>query len=140
MTNAFAYPCQKALKKYADNGEIALINKDIERAKQGVMTFSKEVKKYMLRFIHERYDGDQEVTTLIEVLKKWSKYQSFNYLEIFQLQDECYFWYDFLSAYAVFKIIAMEYGFKDQDDALKTLIRLVKLDETVFNDYPYLTK
>lgn len=49
----------------------------------------------MLQFIHARYDDNQEVMSLIEVLRKWSKYETFNYLEIFQLQDECYFWYDF---------------------------------------------
>ena len=54
MTNAFAFPCQKILKKHSDDEEIALILKDIENAKQGVMTFSKEVKKYMLQFIHAR--------------------------------------------------------------------------------------
>lgn len=95
MTNAFAFPCQKILKKHSDDEEIALILKDIENAKQGVMTFSKEVKKYMLQFIHARYDDNQEVMSLIEVLRKWSKYETFNFLEIFQLQDECYFWYDF---------------------------------------------
>lgn len=54
MTNAFAFPCQKVLKKHSDDPEIAAIIKDIENAKQGVMTFSKEVKKYMLQFIHAR--------------------------------------------------------------------------------------
>lgn len=91
MTNAFVFPCQKILKKHSDDEEIALILKDIENAKQGVMTFSKEVKKYMLQFIHARYDDNQEVMSLIEVLRKWSKYETFNFLEIFQLQDECYF-------------------------------------------------
>lgn len=81
----------KILKKHSDDEEIALILKDIENAKQGVMTFSKEVKKYMLQFIHARYDDNQEVMSLIEVLRKWSKYETFNFLEIFQLQDECYF-------------------------------------------------
>ena len=79
MTNAFAFPCQKILKKHSDDEEIALILKDIENAKQGVMTFSKEVKKYMLQFIHARYDDNQEVMSLIEVLRKWSKYETFNF-------------------------------------------------------------
>lgn len=138
MTNAFAYPCKKILKKHSDDEEIALIIKDIENAKQGVMTFSKEVKKYMLQFIHARYDDNEEVNALIDVLKNWSKYESFSYLEIFQLQDECYFWYDFLHAYGAWKVIGKTYGFKDENDALKTLIRLVKLDETVFREYPQL--
>ncbi len=138
MTNAFAYPCQKILKKHSDDEEIALILKDIENAKQGVMTFSKEVKKYMLQFIHARYDGNEEVNALIDVLKNWSKYESFSYLEIFQLQDECYFWYDFLHAYGAWKVIGKTCGFKDENYALKTLIRLVKLDETVFREYPQL--
>ncbi|MGN0744923.1 MAG: hypothetical protein ACI4MZ_06635 [Christensenellales bacterium] len=138
MTNAFAFPCQKILKKHADNQEIALIIKDIENAKQGVMTFSKEVKKYMLQFIHARYDDNEEVNALIDVLKNWSKYQSFSYLEIFQLQDECYFWYDFLHAYGAWKVIGQTYGFADENEALKVLIRLVKLDESVFKEYPEL--
>lgn len=135
MTNSFAYLSEKAFKNNADNPEIALIVKDIENAKQGVMTFSKEVKKYMLQFIHQRYDGNEEVSALIDVLKNWSKYQSFNNLEIFQLQDECYFWYDFLHAYGVYKIIGEKYGFKDVDQAFSVLVRLVKLDESVFKEY-----
>lgn len=135
MTNAFAYPCQKLLSKHKDDGEIALVLKDIDNAKQGVMTFSKEVKKYMLSFIHARYDGNEEVTALIDVLRQWSKYQSFNQLEIFQLQDECYFWYDFLHAYGAWKVIGDKVGFKSEEDALRVLIRLVKLDETVFKEY-----
>ena len=138
MTNAFAYPCQKSLKKHSDDEEIALILKDIGNAQQGVMTFSKEVKKYMLQFIHARYDDNQEVNALIDVLKNWSKYESFSYLEIFKLQDECYFWYDFLHAYGAWKVIGKTYGFQDENDALNVLIRLVKLDESVFKQYPEL--
>ena len=138
MTNAFAYPCQKILKKHSDDEEIALILKDIGNAQQGVMTFSKEVKKYMLQFIHARYNDNQEVNALIDVLKNWSKYESFSYLEIFKLQDECYFWYDFLHAYGAWKVIGKTYGFQDENDALNVLIRLVKLDESVFKQYPEL--
>lgn len=138
MTNAFAYPCQKILKKHRDDEEIALILKDIGNAQQGVMTFSKEVKKYMLQFIHARYDDNQEVNALIDVLKNWSKYESFSYLEIFKLQDECYFWYDFLHAYGAWKVIGKTYSFQDENDALNVLIRLVKLDESVFKQYPEL--
>ena len=112
MTNSFAYLSEKVLKNNADKAEIALIMKDIENAKQGVMTFSKEVKKYMLQFIHQRYDDNEEVASLIEVLKNWSRFQSFNNLEIFQLQDECYFWYDFLHAYGVWKVMAEKSGIK----------------------------
>lgn len=135
MTNTFAYNCEKLFKKYGDDPEIALIKKDIENAKQGVMTFSKEVKKYMLKFIHDRYDNNEEVNALIEILRKWSKYESFSYLEIFQLQDECYFWYDFLHAYGAWKIIGKQRGFKDSDEALEVLVRLVKLDDGVFQAY-----
>ena len=138
MTNAFAYPCQKILKKHSDDEEIALILKDIGNAQQGVMTFSKEVKKYMLQFIHARYDDNQEVNALIDVLKNWSKYESFSYLEIFKLQDECYFWYDFLHAYGAWKVIGKTYGLQDENDALTVLIRIVKLDESVFKQYPEL--
>lgn len=138
MTNSFAYLSEKVLKNHADNPEIALIIKDIENAKQGVMTFSKEVKKYMLQFIHERYDNNEEVAALIDVLKNWSKYESFNSFEIFKLQDECYFWYDFLHAYGVWKIIGEKFGFNDPEHALKVLVRLVRLDDSVFKDYPAL--
>lgn len=138
MTNTFAYSSEKVLKSHADDPEIALILKDIENAKQGVMTFSKEVKKYMLQFIHQRYDNNEEVSALIDVLKNWSKYQSFNSLEIFKLQDECYFWYDFLHAYGVWKVIGDKYGYKDMDEALTLLIRLVKLEDAVFKEYPEL--
>ena len=126
------------MKKHSDDEEIALILKDIGNAQQGVMTFSKEVKKYMLQFIHARYDDNQEVNALIDVLKNWSKYESFSYLEIFKLQDECYFWYDFLHAYGAWKVIGKTYGFQDENDALNVLIRLVKLDESVFKQYPEL--
>ncbi len=138
MTNTFAYLSGKVLKNNSDDSEIALIIKDIDNAKQGVMTFSKEVKKYMLQFIHQRYDGNEEVNALIDVLKQWSRFQSFNSLEIFRLQDECYFWYDFLHAYGVWKIIGMKYGFADADSSLATLVRLVRLDESVFKEYPEL--
>ena len=138
MTNTFAYLSGKVLKNHSDDSEIALIIKDIDNAKQGVMTFSKEVKKYMLQFIHQRYDGNEEVNALIDVLKQWSRFQSFNSLEIFRLQDECYFWYDFLHAYGVWKIIGMKYGFADADSSLATLVRLVRLDESVFKEYPEL--
>lgn len=138
MTNAFAYLSEKALKANGDNAEIALIIKDIDNARQGVMTFSKEVKRYMLQFIHERYDGNEEVSALIEILKKWSRFESFNKLEIFQMQDECYFWYDFLHAYGVWKLIGEKYGFADEEDALVKLVRLVRLDENIFKEYPKL--
>lgn len=138
MTNTFAYNAEKVFKKYGADKEIALIKKDIENAKQGVMTFSKEVKKYMLRFIHERYDNNQEVKALLDILKNWSKYQSFSDFEIFQLQDECYFWYDFLHAYGVWKVIGKQYGFSDMDESLGVLVRLVKLDDSVFAQYPTL--
>lgn len=136
MTNAFAFPCQKVFNRHKDNPEIELILKDIDNAKQGVMTFSKEVKKYMLSFIHARYDENDEVNALIDVLQKWSKYQSFNNLEIFQLQDECYFWYDFLHAYGVWKVIQSVYGFEDEEQSLRLLIRLVRQDVEVFKEYP----
>ncbi len=138
MTNVFAFPCQKALKKHSDDPEIALIMKDIANAQQGVMTFSKEVKKYMLQFIHARYDNNEEVNALIDILKQWSKYESFSFLEIFQLQDECYFWYDFLHAYGAWKVIGKTYGFSSEEEALQILVRLVKLDESVFKLYPEL--
>ncbi len=138
MTNVFAFPCQKALKKHSSDPEIALIMKDIANAQQGVMTFSKEVKKYMLQFIHARYDNNEEVNALIDILKQWSKYESFSYLEIFQLQDECYFWYDFLHAYGAWKVIGKTYGFSSEEEALTILVRLVKLDESVFKLYPEL--
>ena len=135
MTNTFAFAAGKVLKKYGSDAEIALIIMNIENARQGVMSFSKEVKKFMLQFIHARYDDNEEVKALIEVLRRWSKYESFNSLEIFQLQDECYFWYDFLHAYGVWKVIGKNYGFKDADESLRILVRLAKLDDSVFKEY-----
>ena len=140
MTTAFSFPCQKVLQKYAKDPDSAPIMKDIANAQQGVVTFSKDVKKYMLKFIHERYDNNEEVNTLIEILKHSGKYESFNFLEIFQLQDEAYFWYDFLNCYALWKIIGKTYGFMDSDDAIRVLVRLVRNDMTIFNDYAELTK
>ena len=55
-----------------------------------------------------------------------------------ELQDECYFWYDFLHAYGAWKVIGKVYGFKDEEEALTILVRLVKLDESVFKMYPEL--
>ncbi len=138
MTNVFAYSCDKMLQKHSDVEGIAQILKDIDHAKQGVMTFSKEVKRFMLRFIHERYDNNEEVKALIDILRKWSKYESFTDYEIFQLQDECYFWYDFLHAYGAWKIIGQKHGFANEDEALRILVRLAKLDESVFKLYPEL--
>lgn len=140
MTNAFAFPCQKVLQKYAEDPAIAPIIKDIANAKQGVVSFSKEVKKYMLSFIHAKYDNDEEVKGLIEVLKNSGKYESFNYLEIFKLQDESFFWYDFLSCYAVWKIIEKTYGFPSQEEAMLLLVRLCKNDVNVFKEYDELLK
>ncbi len=135
MTTAFSYPCQKVLKKYSQDPDIAPIIKDIANAQQGVVTFSKEVKKYMLGFIHAKYDNDPEVNTLIEILRRTAQYESYNVFEIFQLQDEAYFWYDFLNAYALWKIIGKTYGYSDSDDALRVLVRLVRNDMTIFEDY-----
>ena len=105
MTNKFARPLQKILQKYTEDPVIAPILKDVSYAHQGCFTFSKDVKKYMLKFIYETYNEEHEVWALIDVLKKTSAYQSFNDLEIFKLGDECYFWYDFLNSYALYKII-----------------------------------
>lgn len=91
----------------------------------------------MLQFIHARYDDNQEVMSLIEVLRKWSKYETFNFLEIFQLQDECYFGTIFACVRRV-ESYRKTYGFKDEEEALTILIRLVKLDESVFKAYPEL--
>lgn len=135
MTNAFAFPCQKVLQKYADDADIAPIIKDIADAKQGVVTFSKEVKKYMLGFIHARYDNNEEVNDLINILKNSGRYESFNYLEIFKLQDESYFWYDFLNCYALYKIIEKTYGFQSKDEGLAILVRLCKFDVSIFKEY-----
>ena len=135
MENSFAYPCQKILKKYENDVEIGLIIKDIANAQQGVVSFSKEVKKYMLSFIHKRYDDNQEVMGLIEILKQWSRYQSFNELEIFKLQEEAYFWYDFLNCYAIWKVIEKVYGFQNKEESLKILIRLFKYDVSIFKEF-----
>lgn len=135
MTNAFAFPCQKVLSRYTEDKDIAPIIKDIANAKQGVMTFSKEVKKYMLAFIHARYDDNEEVKGLVEVLKNWSKYESFSFFEIFKLQDESYFWYDFLNCYAIWKIIQKTYGFSTSEEGLLVLVRLCKSDVEVFKEY-----
>lgn len=140
MTTAFSYPCQKVLKKHEKDPDIAPIIKDIANAQQGVVTFSKDVKKYMLKFIHERYDNNEEVNTLIEILKRSSKYESFNFLEIFQLQDESYFWYDFLNCYALWKIIGKTYGFIDSEDAIRVLVRLMRNDMAIFTEYEEITK
>lgn len=135
MTSAFSYPCQKVLSKYAADPDIAPIIKDIANAKQGVVTFSKEVKKYMLGFIYARYDNNTEVKELIDILKNSNSYQSFNQIEMFKLQDECYFWYDFLTCYAIWKIIQKTYGFSDFEDSLRILVRLCRSDVEVFKEY-----
>ncbi len=140
MTTAFSYASQKVLKKYENDPQIKPIIKDIANARQGVVTFSKEVKKYMLGFIHDKYDKDPEVSTIIEILKRSGRYESFNFYEIFQLQDEAYFWYEFLNAYAIWKIIGKEYRYMDAEDALKVLVRLIKNDMTVFEDYSKIKK
>ena len=140
MTTAFSFRCQKVLKKFEKDPDIAPIMKDIANAQQGVVTFSKDVKKYMLKFIHERYDNNEEVNTLINVLKNSGKYETFNYLEIFQLQDESFFWYDFLNCYALWKIIGKVYGYQSQDDSIVLLVRLMKNDVEIFNQYPDIMK
>ncbi len=104
------------------------------------MTFSKEVKKYMLSFIHAKYDKDEEVKELIDILKNSGRYESFNYLEIFKLQDESYFWYDFLNCYAIWKIIQKTYGFSSKDESMIVLIRLCKNDVNIFKEYSELLK
>ena len=53
MTNKFARPLQKILQKYTEDPVIAPILKDVSYAQQGCFTFSKDVKKYMLKFIYE---------------------------------------------------------------------------------------
>jgi len=140
MTTAFSFRCQKVLKKYGKDPDIAPIMKDIANAQQGVVTFSKDVKKYMLKFIHERYDNNEEVNTLIDILKNSGKYESFHYLEIFQLQDESFFWYDFLNCYALWKIIDKVYGYGDREESIKLLVRLIKNEVEIFNEYPELLK
>lgn len=114
------------------------IMKDIANAQQGVVTFSKDVKKYMLKFIHERYDNNEEVNELINILKNSGKYESYHYLEIFQLQDESYFWYDFLNCYALWKIIDKVYGYGDREASIQLLVRLIRNDVEIFNEYPKL--
>lgn len=136
MTNAFAYPCQKILKKHSDDEEIALILKDIGNAQQGVMTFSKEVKKYMLQFIHARYDDNQEVNALIDVLKNWSKYESFSYLEIFKLQDECYFGTTFFMLTARGKSLVKPMGFKTKTTRSTCLFALSSLTRASSSNIP----
>ena len=136
MNTAFTYPIQTGLARHKTDPVIAPIMKDIDNARQGVMSFSKEVKKYMLQFIHARYDGNEEVTELISVLKRSSAYQSFNDLEIFKLQDESYFWYDFLHFYALYKIIEASYGFTTEEEAEDVLVRICKQDVVVFKEYP----
>ena len=140
MTTAFSFRCQKVLKKFEKDPDMIPIMKDIANAQQGVVTFSKDVKKYMLKFIHERYDNNEEVNTLINILKNSGKYETFNYLEIFQLQDESFFWYDFLNCYALWKIIGKVYGYGSQDDSIVLLVRLMKNDVEIFNQYPDIMK
>jgi len=137
MTNIFAYNTQKMIDRHKDNDEeVRLICKDIDNAKQGVMSFSKEVKKYMMQFIHKRYDNNEEVMAIMDLLKNMSKYESYAQFEIFKVQEECYMWYDFLNAYVVWKMIGKYHGFEDENQSLRILVRLAKLDETVFKEYP----
>ncbi|MCQ2602454.1 MAG: hypothetical protein MJ193_00860 [Clostridia bacterium] len=138
MTSAFTFRLQKILKKYENDPDFKLIMKDIANAFQGVTSFSKDVKKYMLKFIHDRYDNDEEVSWLINTLKNSGQYESFNYLEIFQLQDESYFWYEFLNCYCLWKIIGKVYGFENQETALYQLVRICKNDLEIFKEYPEL--
>ncbi|MDD4839664.1 MAG: hypothetical protein PHE93_03200 [Clostridia bacterium] len=120
---------------YENDSEIAPIIKDIANAKQGVLTFSKEVKKYMLQFIHEHYDENPEVQELIQILRSSNRYESYAEFEIFKLQDESFFWYDFLNCYALWKIIQKKYGKMEQEDAIKLLVRLIRFDIKVFDEY-----
>lgn len=136
MTNAYSFRCQKILPKYEKDLEIAPILKDIANAKQGVLTFSKEVKKYMLQFIHTNYDNNAEVQDLIKILQSSNRYESYAEFEIFKLQDESFFWYDFLNCYALWKIIQKKYGKMPEEDALKLLVRLIRFDLEVFKEYP----
>jgi len=135
MTNAFAFRCQKILKKYENDPDIAPVIKDISNARQGVVTFSKEVKKYMLQFIHEHYDNNEEVQELIKILQASNRYQSYAEFEIFKLQDESFFWYDFLSCYAIWKIILKKYGQMEYEESIKLLVRLIRFDTKVFAEY-----
>ncbi len=135
MTNPFSFRCQKIFCTYKEDETIKPILKDIDNAKQGVVTFSKEVKKYMLQFIHERYDDNQEVKTLIEILKNCSRYESFSEFTIFKLQEESYFWFDFLTCYALWKIVQKNKGFESDTEAIKLLVRLLRFDTTFFEEY-----
>ena len=135
MNNKFANPLQKILKKYVNDPDIAPILKDIANAQQGCFTFSKDVKKYMLKFIYQKYNETQEVWQLIDILKKSSAYESFSELEIFKLGDECYFWYDFLNSYALWKIIEKTYGWESEEEKLTTLVRIFREDLSIFTEY-----
>ena len=135
MNNKFANPLQKVLKKYVNDSDIAPILKDIANAQQGCFTFSKDVKKYMLKFIYQKYNETHEVWQLIDILKRSSSYESFSDLEIFKLGDECYFWYDFLNSYALWKIIEKTYGWADEEEKLTTLVRIFREDLTIFTEY-----
>ena len=135
MNNKFANPLQKVLKKYVNDPDIAPILKDIANAQQGCFTFSKDVKKYMLKFIYQKYNENHEVWQLIDILKKSSAYESFSELEIFKLGDECYFWYDFLNSYALWKIIEKTYGWESEEEKLTTLVRIFREDLSIFTEY-----
>ena len=112
-----------------------LFDKDIANAQQGCFTFSKDVKKYMLKFIYQKYNETHEVWQLIDILKKSSAYESFSDLEIFKLGDECYFWYDFLNSYALWKIIEKTYGWESEEEKLTVLVRIFREDLTIFEEY-----
>ena len=135
MNNKFANPLQKILKKYVNDPDIAPILKDIANAQQGCFTFSKDVKKYMLKFIYQKYNETHEVWQLIDILKKSSAYESFSELEIFKLGDEFYFWYDFLNSYALWKIIEKTYGWESEEEKLTTLVRIFREDLSIFTEY-----
>ena len=90
----------------------------------------------MLQFIHEKYDNDAEVQDLIKILRASNRYTSYAEFEIFKLQDESYFWYDFLTCYAIWKIIQKKYGTLPEDEALELLVRIVRFDLEVFKQYP----
>ena len=135
MNNKFANPLQKVLKKYVNDPDIAPILKDIANAQQGCFTVSKDVKKYMLKFIYQKYNESHEVWQLIDILKKSTAYESFSELEIFKLGDECYFWYDFLNSYALWKIIEKTYGWESEEEKLTTLVRIFREDLSIFTEY-----
>ena len=135
MNNKFTNPLQKVLKRYVNDPDIAPILKDIANAQQGCFTFSKDVKKYMLKFIYQKYNETHEVWQLIDILKRSSSYEYFSDLEIFKLGDECYFWYDFLNSYALWKIIEKTYGWADEEEKLTTLVRIFREDLTIFTEY-----